>query len=115
MRLVLAALALFVAPAAHASCEPAPDAASSWKDDVKAVLFWTGARALNVIDPSPAYPKNDAARGKRNEEIAKTVAKKKLANDPILADLRSLGVDDVDLFHGSHVVVEDGGALYEEW
>lgn len=33
----------------------------------------------------------------------------------VLRDIRTLGVDDVHLWHGSHVVVRDDGQLYRDW
>lgn len=115
-RLLLSIAFLLPATALASDCKPSENGAlASLSDGVKSALFWVGARALNTVSPSPAYPTSDEARAKRNAEIAKTIEKKKLATNPVIVDLRATGADDVDLFHGSHIVVEDGGALYDKW
>lgn len=67
-----------------------------------------------------AYPGSPAERALALDRIASRFGAA-LANAPegvrtMLEDVRRLGVDAVDLFHGSHVVVQgDGGVLYERW
>lgn len=87
--------------------------------DLKKVGFVVGAHVLNVVDHSPAYPEDDANRVSRAARIAKDLAKSSKSwtadQKTVLAELRATGVDDVDLFHGSHVVVKDGGERYRLW
>lgn len=115
---LLAAAPAAAAPVVSGECaEEKRDFLGGLVDDLKGVGFFVGARVLNVVDHSPAYPKDDAARAKGVERIAKHVSNAKWDADrlTLLEGLRGIGVDDVDLFHGSHVVVKDGGARYREW
>jgi hypothetical protein len=63
-------------------------------------------------------------RVQENERIRKLISDKGGLTDSgktIIADARTLGLDDTDLFHGSHVFLEnaegkgDGGELYRKW
>ncbi len=63
-------------------------------------------------------------RARENERIAKLISDKgglTKSGKTIIADARALGLDDTDLFHGSHVFTEnadgkgDGGELYRKW
>ena len=87
--------------------------------NLKSALFFIGAHVLQTVDRSEPYPRTDADRAHLVVKASKTVEKKAKKFDTdrlaMLAELRETGVDDVDLFHGSHVVVKDGGARYERW
>lgn len=87
--------------------------------DLKHVGFVVGAHVLNVVDHSAGYPDDDAGRVKRAGEVAKDITKRSkswdAAHKAVLAELRAVGADDVDLFHGSHIVVKDGGDRYRLW
>lgn len=111
----LLVLALSFPAVARAECEP--EVRADAVSELKSALFTIGAHVLQVVDHSPSYPKDDATRAKENARIAKEIAKKPFGEmeKTVLADLRATGADDVDLFHGSHVVVDDGGLLYEKW
>ena len=88
------------------------DPFSKWARDAQAVIAH--------VDPTSApYP--ESAR-----ERAVAVARVRRLADPKLAGLAaeartvldeigSLGVDGVDLFHGSHVVIHDGGSRWSQW
>lgn len=109
------------APAVSGECgeDSSGDFLGGLIGDLKHVGFVVGAHVLNVVDHSPGYPEDDAARAKRAARVAKDLARASkswtAAQRAVLAGLRSVGVDDVDLFHGSHVVVKDGGARYRLW
>ena len=88
-------------------------------DGIKHVGFVAGAHVLQVVDHSPAYPEDDTDRAKAATRVADAIEKRSKTWDAdrrtLLEGMRGIGVDDVDLFHGSHVVVKDGGLRYRQW
>ena len=121
-------LALFAAapavasPAVSGACEGSSGAGNflgGLVADLKHVGFVVGAHVLNVVDHSAAYPDDDADRVARAARVTKDIAKRakgwSSAQNDVLAELRGTGADDVDLFHGSHIVVKDGGERYHRW
>lgn len=77
-------------------------------------------RLAEALDPT-AYPYPETPREREAEQArlrsATTGPVAALPPDRrgVLDDLRALGVSDVDLFHGSHLVIEDGGRRYAAW
>lgn len=73
-----------------------------------------------AIDPtSTPYPKGRAETASEEQRVAEWL-KPRLPGLPAgaaatVAEARGVGVSDIDLFHGSHVVTSDAGALYERW
>ena len=76
--------------------------------------------ALNLLGGvgSP-YPISGADRAKDEARITAQygAALDKLSPElrGVLDSIRALGISDVDTLRGSHVVIEDGGARYEQW
>lgn len=69
------------------------------------------------------YP-DSHEREEENARIEKLISEKgglSKAGKAIIPDLRALGLDNTDIFHGSHVLLEDeqgmgdGGELYRKW
>ncbi|CAF1516371.1 unnamed protein product [Didymodactylos carnosus] len=63
------------------------------------------------------YPVNTAGWTRRTIEIKTLVEEVKLSHwqSQFLNELKHLGVNDVDLWHGSHIIVQDDGVLYSRW
>jgi hypothetical protein len=66
-----------------------------------------------VYPRSADEAKTDAAR--ISAELQEKLPKLNGQQRAFLQGLRELGVPDIDLFHGSHVVIRDGGSHYLEW
>jgi hypothetical protein len=78
-----------------------------WQEQVRQTLL------------GPEYPATPAAMAVENRrvgaEIAGPLAKLPPRKAQFMEQLRGLGLSDVELFRGSHTVVQDNGALYEQW
>jgi len=65
------------------------------------------------------YPTTDAERSQEERRIqqrfGEAISKLPASPKKMLQDMRALGLSDVDIFHGSHVVVEDGGRTADAW
>lgn len=77
-------------------------------------------RVAELFDPT-AYPYPDAPGAASREEARILAAARGAeaalppASRGVLDDLRALGVSETDLYHGSHVVIPDGGLRYARW
>jgi len=70
------------------------------------------------LDPTCfAYPRTPAELERERRRLAGALQEVEQgpAGRRALDDIRRLGVPDVDFYHGSHVVVKDGGRLYDSW
>lgn len=96
-----------------------------WEGGLKDAL----GKAVSVVGPilgkvfkpdlGPAYPTTPEARA---QDLARLTAAFGPAIDKLPSDLREvidqirgLGISDVDALRGSHVIIEDGGAAYDQW
>ena len=90
-----------------------------WEGAAKAgaLSFVTSAVTTGIMAALP-YPEagNLAARNARIEaEVAKMGFRPGTPEAEALAEMQKLGISPTDVWQGSHVVVKDGGALYDEW
>jgi hypothetical protein len=78
-----------------------------WQSEVREILL------------GPAYPTTPQAIEAENQRIGAALAGPIANLSPqkaaLLEQVRGLGLSDTDIFRGSHVVVSDGGAFYDEW
>ena len=87
---------------------------------VKAMQAVAAVDAPAPFEQFAGYPKTPEERGVSLARIARRFGEA-LRSAPsgvkaMLQDLKRLGVDDVDVFQGSHTLVDgDNGALYERW
>lgn len=93
----------------------------SYEDTKKGefIVIGTKGKAEKVDLPGDvaAYPDNNH-RQAAVERIDKILDKKHLTEGGVatISDMHKLGLDDVDIWHGSYVSVQgDGGALYRKW
>ncbi|HEY8209427.1 MAG TPA: hypothetical protein VIG99_18185 [Myxococcaceae bacterium] len=69
-----------------------------------------------VPSPYPTTPGEVAADQKRiQSDFGAALRNLPPTQRGMLETMRGLGVSDTDILHGSHVVVEDGGNLYDRW
>jgi hypothetical protein len=90
------------------------------KAGVAAAIGKDLASFQRTIDPtSYPYPKGPEATQRELARIRGTVSDAEAAQPAgarqLLDELRALGVSDVDLYHGSHLVLLDGGKRYKDW
>ncbi len=78
--------------------------------------FAVAGQALDSLTP---YPQTEGERRFESQRVAAEVQRRltplSAPLQALVRDVRSLGVSDVDLFHGSHVVLRDGGERYRSW
>jgi hypothetical protein len=84
--------------------------------DLARDVFGFASHFDHVLTP---YPAGAQALAKESGRLAKLlqppIAALPANQQQVVRDVRGLGVSDADLFHGSHVVVHDGGKLYAKW
>jgi len=73
-----------------------------------------------TLDPSSSpYPKGAEQAGREEERIRETAGAKEPSLPyqyrQVLDGIRAMGVSYVDLYHGSHMIIRDEGAHYEQW
>jgi len=81
-------------------------------------LVEAGLYKLGLGGPAK-YPTNatELAQEERRiqQRFGEAVSRLPASPKKMLQDMRAMGLSDVDIFHGSHVVVEDGGRTADTW
>jgi hypothetical protein len=86
----------------------------------KALQTTGAADVASPLEQYSAYPRNpeerEQCRARIHRRFDEALAAAPAGARQLVDDLRGLGVDEVDVFHGSHVVIDgDAGALYDRW